>query len=85
MPIAATCNIPNTCSVPKSCERVKTCQTKVTVPDFDYGTLKGIVNVKIGNGGLQGGVQGQYCPTGSSCTTLAGGRIKVSSISRKRA
>lgn len=77
--VAATCNIPNTCSVPKSCERVKTCQTKVTIPDFDYGTFKGIVNVKIGNSGLEGGVKGQYCPTGSSCATLAGGRIEVSS------
>lgn len=77
--VAASCNVPNTCSVPKSCQKVKTCETKVTVPDFDYGSFKGIVKVKIGSSGLEGAVQGDYCATGSSCTTLAGGRIKVSS------
>jgi len=77
--VAATCNVPNTCSVPGTCERVKTCETKVTVPDFDYGSFKGIVNVKIGTDGLEGQVEGDYCPTGSSCATLAGGRIKLTS------
>jgi len=77
--VAATCNIAKTCEIPKSCEKVKTCQTKVTVPDFDYGSFQGVVAVKIGNSGLEGSVAGQYCPTGSSCTTLAGGRVKVSS------
>jgi len=77
--VAATCNIAKTCSVPKTCDKVKTCETHVTVPDFDYGSFKGIVNVKIGTSGLEGAVEGDYCPTGSSCTTLAGGRIKVSS------
>jgi hypothetical protein len=57
---------------------VKSCETKVTVPDFDYGTFKGSVDVAIGNSGLEGGVKGEYC-TGSSCTTLVGGRVKVSS------
>jgi hypothetical protein len=74
-----TCNIAKTCSVPKTCDKVKTCETHVTVPDFDYGSFKGIVNVKIGTSGLEGGVEGDYCPTGSSCTKLAGGRIKLSS------
>ena len=74
-----TCNIAKTCDVPKTCDKVKTCETHVTVPDFDYGSFKGIVNVKIGTSGLEGGVEGDYCPTGSSCTKLAGGRIKVSS------
>jgi hypothetical protein len=77
--VPATCNIAKTCSVPKTCDKVKTCETHVTVPDFDYGSFKGIVNVKIGTSGLEGGVEGDYCPTGSSCTKLAGGRIKVSS------
>lgn len=76
--VAASCNVPNTCSVPKSCQKVKTCETKVTIPDFDYGTVQGTVRVKIGSSGLEGSVQGDYC-TGSSCTTLAGGRIKVTS------
>ena len=77
--VAATCNIAKTCDVPKTCDKVKTCETKVTVPDFDYGSFQGVVNVKVGNSGLEGSVAGQYCPTGSSCTTLAGGRVKVSS------
>ena len=77
--VAATCNVPNTCAVPKSCQKVKSCETKVTVPDFDYGSFKGVVSVKVGNSGLEGSVAGQYCATGSSCTTLAGGRVKVSS------
>jgi hypothetical protein len=77
--VAATCNIPKTCDIPKSCEKVKTCQTKVTVPDFNYGSFQGVVDVKVGNSGLEGSVAGQYCPTGSTCTTLAGGRVKVSS------
>ena len=77
--VAATCNIAKTCDVPKSCQKVKSCETKVTVPDFNYGSFKGTVDVKIGNSGIEGAVAGQYCPTGSSCTTLAGGRVKVSS------
>lgn len=77
--VAATCDIAKTCSVPKTCDKVKTCETHVTVPDFNYGSFKGIVNVKIGTSGLEGSVEGDYCPTGSSCTTLAGGRVKVSS------
>jgi hypothetical protein len=77
--VAATCNVPKTCDVPKSCQKVKTCETKVTVPDFNYGAFQGVVSVKIGNSGLEGSVAGQYCPSGSSCTTLAGGRVKVSS------
>ena len=67
----------NTCSVPATCERVKSCEQKVTIPDFDYGSFKGLVDVAIGNSGLEGGVAGQYC-TGGSCTTLAGGRVKLS-------
>ena len=51
---------------------------KVTVPDFDYGTFKGSVDVAIGSSGLEGGVKGEYC-TGGTCTTLVGGRVKVSS------
>jgi hypothetical protein len=77
--VAATCDIPKTCDVPKSCQKVKSCETKVTVPDFNYGSFQGVVELKIGNSGLEGAVAGQYCPTGSSCTTLAGGRLKLSS------
>jgi hypothetical protein len=77
--VAAICNIAKTCSVPKSCQKVKTCETHVTVPDFNYGSFAGKVSVKIGNSGLEGSVDGQYCPTGSTCTTLLGGRVKVSS------
>jgi hypothetical protein len=55
----ASCNVPNTCSVPATCERVKSCEMKVTVPDFDYGSFKGVVDVAIGNSGLEGGVAGQ--------------------------
>jgi len=77
--VAATCNIAKTCDVPKSCQKVKSCETKVTVPDFNYGSFQGVVDVKIGNSGLEGAVGGQYCPTSGSCTTLAGGRIELSS------
>ena len=77
--VATACNIPKTCDVPKSCQKVKSCETKVTVPDFNYGSFQGAISVKIGNSGLEGSVAGQYCATGSSCTTLAGGRVKVSS------
>ena len=49
------------------------------MPDFNYGSFAGKVSVKIGNSGLEGSVDGQYCPTGSTCTTLLGGRVKVSS------
>jgi len=77
--VAATCNIAKTCAVPKSCQKVKSCETKVTVPDFNYGSFQGVVDVKIGNSGLEGSVAGRYCATGSSCTTLAGGRVKLSS------
>ncbi|GMV16401.1 MAG: hypothetical protein AMXMBFR56_46250 [Polyangiaceae bacterium] len=77
--VAATCNIANTCSVPASCQKVKTCEKKVIVPDFDYGTFKGQVTVKIGNGGLHGDASGQYCATGGSCTTIASGSVKMTS------
>jgi hypothetical protein len=77
--VASTCNIAKTCDVPKSCQKVKTCETHVTVPDFNYGSFAGKVSVKIGNSGLEGSVDGQYCPTSSTCTTLLGGRVKVSS------
>ncbi|HEY4105265.1 MAG TPA: hypothetical protein VGM44_15315 [Polyangiaceae bacterium] len=75
--VAATCNIANTCSVPNSCQKVKTCDQHVTVPDFNYGSFTGKVSVKIGNSGLEGSVDGEYCPTGGSCVTLLGGRVKV--------
>ncbi len=77
--IPATCNIANTCSVPNSCQRVKTCDEHVTVPDFNYGSFVGKVSVKIGNSGLEGSVDGQYCATGASCVTLLGGRVKIDS------
>ena len=77
--VAATCNIAKTCSVPNSCQKVKTCEQHVTVPDFNYGSFAGNITVKIGNSGLEGSVSGQYCPTGASCTTLVGGRVKVTS------
>jgi hypothetical protein len=77
--VAATCQIANTCNVPKSCQKVKTCEQHVTVPDFNYGSFTGKVSVKIGNSGLEGSVDGQYCATGSTCVTLLGGRVKVSS------
>jgi hypothetical protein len=75
----ATCNLPKACDVPATCERVKTCQTKVTIPDFDYGTFKGVVDLGIGTSGLTGQVKGQYCQSSSGCTTLAGGRVELSS------
>jgi hypothetical protein len=77
--VASTCNIAKTCSVPKTCDKVKTCETHYTVPDFNYGSFKGTVNVKIGTSGLEGQVEGDYCASGSSCTTLAGGRVKLTS------
>lgn len=77
--IEASCNVPNTCSVPATCQRVATCETKVTIPDFDYGSFVGSVDVAIGTSGLGGEVKGEYCATGGNCTTLAGGRVKLSS------
>lgn len=77
--VAATCNVPNTCSVPGSCEKVKTCEQKLIVPDFDYGTFKGSVTVKIGNSGLYGNASGQYCPKSGSCTTIGSGTVKATS------
>lgn len=77
--VAATCGVPNTCSVPASCQKVKSCEKKVIIPDFDYGSVKGIVKVKIGDTGLYGSVEGQYCTTSGSCSTIAGGHIDVSS------
>jgi hypothetical protein len=65
--------------VANSCQKVKTCEQHVTVPDFNYGSFAANVTVKIGSGGLEGSVSGQYCPVGGSCTTLVGGRVKVSS------
>ncbi len=77
--VPATCNIAKTCDVPKSCQKVGTCDEHVTVPDFNYGSFTGSVSVKIGNSGLTGSVDGQYCPTGGTCVTLLGGRVTVSS------
>jgi hypothetical protein len=77
--VAATCNVAKTCSVPNSCQKVKSCEQKVTVPDFNYGSFEGVVDVKIGNSGLEGAVSGLYCPTGGTCITLGGGRVKLSS------
>jgi hypothetical protein len=51
----------------------------VIIPDFDYGTIKGSVKVKIGDTGLYGSVEGQYCTTSGACSTIAGGHIDVSS------
>lgn len=75
----ASCNVPKHCEVPATCERVKTCQTKVTIPDFDYGTFKGVVDLTIGTSGLTGQVEGKYCQNDAGCTTLAGGRVELSS------
>jgi hypothetical protein len=47
------------------------------VPDFDYGTFEGAVDVAIGTNGLEGSVAGEYCPTGGSCAALGGGRVRV--------
>lgn len=77
--VANTCQIAKTCEVPRTCDKVKSCETHYTVPDFNYGSFKGIVNVKVGTSGLEGKVEGDYCASGSSCTTLVGGRVKVSS------
>jgi hypothetical protein len=33
--------------------------------------------VTVGTSGLEGKVEGDYCASGSSCTTLLGGRVKV--------
>jgi hypothetical protein len=76
--VANTCNIANQCSVAATCPQAKTCDHKVTIPDFDFGTFKAQVHVRIGSSGLEGDVEGDYCATGGSCTRLAGGRIDVS-------
>lgn len=77
--VTNTCPVANTCSVPASCEKVKSCEQKTVVPDFDYGSFKGAVTVKIGNQGLYGDVSGQYCTPANSCVTLVGGRIDTAS------
>lgn len=77
--VAASCTIANTCSVPASCQKVKTCEKKLVVPNFDYGTFKGQVTLKIGNSGLYGDASGQYCTSAGSCTTLASGTVKMTS------
>jgi hypothetical protein len=77
--VEASCDLPKTCDVPETCERVKTCEQRVVIPDFDYGTFHGSVDVALGTSGLEGAVSGEYCPTGSSCAPLGGGRVVVRS------
>jgi hypothetical protein len=76
--IANTCNIANECSVAATCPQAKTCDHKVTIPDFNFGSFKAQVHVRIGTSGLAGDVEGDYCATGGSCTKLVGGRLDVS-------
>ena len=77
--VAATCNVAKTCSVANSCQIAKTCNQTVTIPNYNYGTFTGSVDVKIGDSGLDGTVSGQYCPASGSCTTLGSGYVKVTS------
>jgi hypothetical protein len=77
--VEGSCDLPKSCEVPATCDRVKTCEKRVIVPDFDYGTFRGSVDVAIGTHGLEGSVHGEYCPTGGSCAPLGGGRVVVAS------
>jgi hypothetical protein len=75
--VPASCDVARSCEIANTCERVKTCEKRVIVPDFDYGTFEGAVDVAIGTNGLEGSVAGEYCPTGGSCAALGGGRVRV--------
>jgi hypothetical protein len=75
--VEASCDVPKSCEVAATCDRVKTCEQRVIVPDFDYGTFEGTVDVAIGTNGLEGSVAGEYCPTGGSCAPLGGGSVLV--------
>jgi hypothetical protein len=74
---------PKTCediNAPKSCEdltKPKTCPQHNLVPDFDFGSVKGRIAITLGTTGLSGKVTGEYCAPGSSCITLAGGRLAL--------
>jgi hypothetical protein len=76
--IARTCSVAFECEVPKSCPHPKTCKHTVTIPDFNFGSFKAQVHVRIGTSGLEGDVEGDYCVNGGSCTKLAGGRLDLS-------
>lgn len=77
--VDAKCDVPSTCPVPETCERVKTCETHVTIPDYNYGTVRGTVEVRIGQSGLEGSVSGEYCAVDGGCVTVFGGRLDLSS------
>jgi hypothetical protein len=77
--VDASCDVPKTCDIEDTCERIKTCEQRVVVPDFDYGAFEGTAEVAIGTSGLEGSVEGEYCPTGGSCAELGGGRVRATS------
>jgi len=78
--VAATCSVEASCQVADSCydfSQPLSCWGTVTVPDYDFGDFVGAIDLGIGTGGLFGDVSGQYCPTGGTCVTLAGGSLQV--------
>ncbi|MCK6570560.1 hypothetical protein L6V77_05530 [Myxococcota bacterium] len=73
------CNVARTCEIEDTCDRVATCEQRVTVPDFNYGTVRGEANLHLGNDGLAVSVDADYCVTDGACTPIGGGRLDLSS------
>lgn len=77
-----SCNVARSCEVDATCDRVATCEQHVTVPEFNYGTVRGAANVHIGNDGMTASVDADYCLTEGSCSDIGGGRLDLTSSPR---
>jgi hypothetical protein len=76
-----SCNVARTCEIEDTCERVATCEQRVTVPDFNYGTVRGskrtCTSATTGIDRLS--VDADYCVTDGACSEIGGGRLDLSS------
>ncbi len=77
-----SCNVPRGCEVAATCERVATCEQHITVPEFNYGTVKGSASLHLGNDGMTASVDADYCLTEGSCSEIGGGRLDLTSAPR---
>ncbi len=79
--VARSCSVANTCEVGKTCAKAKTCETKVDVPDFDFGQLQGTLRVTAQSSKATAQVSGSVCTAGK-CTPVGSARVELGASPR---
>lgn len=76
------CSTPTCFGAANSCpdpSKPLSCPQTVTVPQFNYGTFSGQVQVSIGSNGASGALVGRYCTSAGACQSLPTAAVDVSS------